>query len=131
MPRIKTLTEKARKYCQLVAQGKPRGEAAQLAGYDKSAVQSPYWQIEKNDPFLQKYLAELRQEAHEKCTLSLTDRIRMLEEMAEDPTSGKQIRMKALDLIAKMTGDLKQNINITGIDPVVILPPKNDSKTDN
>lgn len=148
----KTLTEKQRKYIELVAAGKCKAQAAREAGYKR--LSGPIGQLNRNAR-VQAAITELREERHqEAANITKTDLVAILLPYAlrletEDITmsDGKggfrnvERRMaisnaiKANELIGKIKGYLQSNMTIesSGL-PIVIkddIPRAGDNLEEN
>lgn len=116
------LTTKQRKYCHARASGKGQVESYEKAGYSmrqsKKSKEVNACKLESMES-IQKKLEELQTKADNGCILNTEQRKQALTEFYCDTTKSDKDRLKAIDLLNRMTGDYidkkEINANITGL----------------
>ena len=101
------------KFCLAYAACGNATEAALKAGYSKKTARTIGSEnLTKVD--IQKRIAELGKKATQKAFLTIEEKRRILQEIAQDPEARKDERMKAIDLDNKMEGVYINRTELTG-----------------
>lgn len=112
------LTVKQKKYCQNRAKGLTQRESYLKAGYSNKGngqtLDSNACRLEKIEK-IQEKIAELQYKADNGCILSTEQRKQALTEIYLDTSKSDKDRLKAIDLLNRMSGDYidKKEINAT------------------
>lgn len=117
-----SLTHKQREYCKARANGASYSEAYRLAKYGKgkqarkTATDNAYNMENKSvhSTEIKQKIEELRQRAEDKSILERKERQVMLSDIALSGTETTKDRLKALDILARMSGDYNERLSIEG-----------------
>lgn len=112
------LTTKQMRYCQLRAEGKSQRQAYKGAGYSdrqkETTIDANSCNLEKIEKIRDK-IRELQEKADRGCILTTEQRKQALTDIYLDTNKADKDRLKALDLLNRMSGDYidKKEINAT------------------
>jgi len=113
MAKEKKLSLKQQRFCEYYAASGNATQSAIRAGYsEKTAKTIGQQNLTKLD--LQEYLKTLTVKADEKRILSAAERQEILSKMAEDDRERNDSRIRAIDVLNKMTGEYISKIDMTG-----------------
>ena len=112
----KGLTQKQKKFCQALMEGKKNKEAYLAAGYTKNAdahgTRSNAYKLKMNKN-VQEELARLQALAEEGATLKREQRQTLLTEIALNDSNDMPDRLRAVDQLNRMSGDYTDTIRTT------------------
>ena len=117
------LTDKQKKYCRERAMGKGYGEAYLDAGYNRKPEEAKHeaYRLEHLVPSserIQKEIARLQALAEKKALLNREQRQALLTEIALDDTEKTDNRLRAADMLNRMSGDYTDNIRSESVNKV-------------
>lgn len=118
--RLRTLTQREQRLCELIVAGYSHAEAYRLAyvhpKLEVYEASDRAWRAMQREHVKAK-IAELREKSGAKTLLSLNDRLAILAEIAQRKTAKDTDKTRALDVYSKLAGDYApQRVEVTGKD---------------
>ncbi len=107
------LNMRQRKFAEYYAQSGNASESARRAGYSAKYINSNVQKLLQNTA-ISEYIKELTEKAKDERILTAKDRQVMLSDIARNKYSEVDERIKAIDVLNKMTGEYMNKVEVSG-----------------
>lgn len=107
------MNERQKKFAEYYAQSGNAAESARSAGYSEKYAAQNAGKLLKNTN-ISEYIKKLSKEIKDERILTVKDRQVILSELAKDDLNEPSDRIKAIDVLNKMSGEYLQKVDVTG-----------------